>query len=269
MSNADAVVYEPASAERAVGVLRLNRPDNRNSMTGELLDAFALAVADARRDKLARAIVLTGSGSCFSAGADLRSQIQRDGDANGPARMPHEGSFAMYTAFLSLLDVEVPVVGALNGHAVGGGFGLALLCDIRVGNIEARYGANFARLGLHSGLGISYTLPRIVGASNAAELLYTGRLVQGAEALRMGILSRAVVAAEVVATALEIATEIAKSAPIAVRMMKATMKQNLGWDVAQAAWNEAYAQSATIATRDFQEGMAALLGKREPVFEGR
>src|SRR5690606_16807219 len=95
---------------------------------------------------------------------------------------PHERSYAMYEPFLSVLDIEVPVIAALNGHAVGGGFGLALVCDLRIAAREARYGANFARLGLHAGMAISYLLPRIIGPVRAAELLFTGRLIDGREA---------------------------------------------------------------------------------------
>src|SRR6185369_8604145 len=124
-----------------VGVITLDRPDNRNSMTPELLDAFAAASASARAAGL-RALVITGTGNCFSAGADFKFGAQR---AEG---LPHERSFAMYVPFLSLLDVEVPIIGALNGHAIGGGFGLALLCDLRIGALEGKYGANFVKLGL-------------------------------------------------------------------------------------------------------------------------
>jgi enoyl-CoA hydratase/carnithine racemase len=263
----DAVLYEPATAEQPIGLLRLNRPDARNSMSGELLDAFAIRAKEAAGDALARAVIVTGSGTCFSAGADLRGDIQRHGD--GPARMPHEASYAMYTSFLSILDVPVPVLGALNGHAVGGGFGLSLLCDIRIGARTAKYGANFARLGLHSGLGISYTLPRLIGVSRASELLFTGRLIDGEEAERIGLLSKAVAPDAVLGEALALAREIAAAAPIAVRGMKATMRHGLGWDVREAAWQEAYAQSATVQTADFDEGVKALLEKRPPRFEGR
>src|SRR5262245_58001259 len=109
-----------------IGVLTLNRPDNRNSMTPELLDAFAAASAVARADAGARCLVITGSGSCFSAGADFKSMLQRD-DAARPLT-PAERSFAMYEPFLSVLDIEVPVIAACNGHTVGGGFGLSLVC---------------------------------------------------------------------------------------------------------------------------------------------
>ena len=110
----------------------------------------------------------------------------------------------MYEPFLSLLDIEVPVIGALNGHAVGGGFGLALVCDLRIGALEAKYGANFVALGLAPGMAISYLLPRLIGVARASELLLTGRLVDGAEAERIGIVNRAVPAAEVLAEAMAI-----------------------------------------------------------------
>lgn len=261
----DAVLYEAASAEKGIGLLRLNRPDGRNSMTPELLDAFALRVTDARRDPHLRCLILTGTGSCFSAGADFKSQIQRGGDT---FRLPHEQSFAMYTSFLSLLDVEVPVVGALNGHAVGGGFGLALLCDVRIGALSAKYGANFARLGLHPGMGITFTLPRLIGLPRASELLYTGRLVSGDEAERLGILGSAVPADSVLERALEVAAEIAASAPLAVRLTKRTLTADLHIQIREAAHREAFAQAATVATADFKEGMGALLDKREPHFTG-
>lgn len=267
----DAVLYSPArpyaEPDGGIGVITLNRPDGRNSMTSELLDAFAARVREAKADHELRCLVVTGSGACFSAGADLKAQIQRQDE--GRVRLPHEASYAMYTAFLSLCEVEVPVIGALNGHAVGGGFGLALLCDIRVGNLAAKYGANFTRLGLHPGLGIAYLLPRLIGVSAASELLYTGRLVDGAEAARLGIVSYAVGADEVMERALAIAREIAAAAPLAVRTTKATMRRHLGWDVAAAAEREAFAQAATVMTEDFKEGMEALLGKREPRFKGR
>src|SRR5687767_11631470 len=144
----EAVSYK---ADGMIGVITLNRPDNRNSMTPELLDAFAVASAAARADTSIRCVVVTGTGKCFSSGADFKSNLQRDaGEA------PHERSYAMYAPFLSLLDIDVPVIGALNGHAVGGGFGLALICDLRIGAVDAKYGANFVTLGLAPGMSISY-----------------------------------------------------------------------------------------------------------------
>src|SRR5688572_13093653 len=188
----------------------MDREANRNSMTPELLDAFAAASTAAREDSEARCLVVTGSGGYFSAGADFKSNVQR----GAGHQLPHERSFAMYEPFLSVLDIEVPVVAALNGHAVGGGFGLALLCDIRIASSTSKYGANFCRLGLAPGLAISYLLPRLIGASMAAEMLYTGRLVDGDRLVEMGLASRALPSDQVLSAALELAADIAASAPL-------------------------------------------------------
>jgi enoyl-CoA hydratase/carnithine racemase len=247
-----------------IGVLTLNRPDNRNSMTPELLDAFAAASAEARAAHL-RCLVVTGSGACFSSGADFKSTVQRAGDHATPS----ERSYAMYEPFLSLLDLEVPVIGALNGHAVGGGFGLALVCDLRIGALEARYGANFVKLGLAPGMSISYLLPRLVGMARASELLLTGRLVDGAEAERLGIVNRAVPAAEVLGEAMVLARTIADNAPFAVRETKRAIRRGLGLEIRDAARAEAYVQAQSLTMEDAREGIAALLAKRPPRFTGR
>lgn len=251
--------------EDRVGVITLDRPDNRNSMTPDLLDAFAAVSATARADTDARAVVVTGAGATFSTGADFKSTLQRDGDH----RAPNERSFAMYQPFLSLLEIAVPVIGALNGHAVGGGFGLALVCDLRIGALDAKYGANFVRLGLGPGMAISYLLPRLIGVARASELLLTGRLVDGAEAERLGILNRAVPAADVLPQAMALATEIANNAPLAVRATKRAIRRGLELHVEDAARAEAFAQAETIATEDAREGISALLAKRAPQFTGR
>lgn len=264
MSSDPAVLY---AREGHVGVITLNRPDNRNSMTPELLAAFHDCARQAAADHEARCVVITGTGRCFSAGADFNSNIQIEGE--GRTLQPHESSYAMYIPFLSVLDIEVPVIAALNGHTVGGGFGLCLVCDLRVANTEAKYGANFARLGLHSGMAVSYLLPRIIGPSKAAELLFTGRLVKGGEAERLGIVGQAVAPDEVLSVAMALAAEIAECSPVAVRMMKRSFYRGLGWDVRGAAHDEAYAQAVTVQTADCREGVEALLQKRTPEFEGR
>lgn len=245
-----------------IGVLTLNRPDQRNAMTPELLSDFAVAVAEAKADRGARAVVLVGRGSCFSAGADLHSSL-KTGDPNA---LPHERSFAMYEPFLELRNVRVPVIAALQGHAVGGGFGLSLMADIRIANERDKYGANFARLGIHSGMAISFMLPRLIGVSRAAELLYTGRLVIGAEAERIGLVSEALPGEQVLPRAMALAEEIAISSPRAVRLMKQTMTTLLDWDVVGAARHEALLQSESLTTADATEGLAAMREKRTPQF---
>jgi len=258
----DAVRYE---AHDQVGVITLDRPDNRNSMTPELLDAFARASAAARADGAIRALIVTGTGTCFSAGADFKSGVQRGDDA----LPPHERSYAMYEPFLSLLDVEVPIIGALNGHAVGGGFGLALVCDLRIAAVECKYGANFVAVGLAPGMAITHLLPRLVGVARASELLFTGRLVDGAEAERLGIVNRAVPAMQVMGEAMTLARGIAANAPFAVRATKSAIRRGLGTEIRAAARAEAHDQAASLTMDDAREGMAALLAKRKPVFTGR
>ncbi len=264
MSDQQAVIVKEIGH---IAQIQLNRPHNRNSMTPELLDAFAAAVAQVRDLAQIRCVVVTGSGDNFSAGADFRSQIQRD--EPGQFRTSAERSYAMYTPFLSLLDLEVPVIGALNGHAIGGGFGLALVTDLRIACVTAKYGATFARLGLHSGMAISYLLPRLVGVQRAAELLFTGRVFHGDEGERMGLFLQALPSADVLPAAMALAEQIAANAPIAVRLMKKSFYEMQGWDPRAAAWREAFAQATTVDTADAKEGMAALLGKRRPVFDGR
>ncbi len=257
-----AVLYEAADR---IGMVTLNRPDQRNAMTPELLDGFSEAIGEALADKEIRCLVITGTGRCFSAGADLRSSLQRS-DLGKPSR---DASFAMYEPFLQVLDLKVPVIAAMNGHTVGGGFGLTLLADIRVANVDAKYGANFARLGIHSGLGISYLLPRLVGLAQASELLFTGKLIRGSEALQIGLATHAVQAEEVLPTAMGLAREIARSAPRAVQQMKASIRRGLRWEIREAAFEEAGLQAASLDTEDAAEGIAAILQKREPEFAGR
>lgn len=260
----DAVLY---AVHERVALITLNRPDNRNSMTSELLDGFAAATKRAAANRDVRCVVVTGTAKYFSAGADFKAQLQRADE--GANKLPHERSYAMYEPFLELVDVAVPVIGALNGHTVGGGFGLSLLCDIRLAAKDAKYGANFCRLGLAPGMAISYTLPRIVGPQRAAELLYTGRLFDGDEAVSLGYAMRALPAASVLPEALLLARAIAASAPQAVRQTKLMMRRALGYDPRGHAALEAYTQAETIGTEDAREGIAALLEKREPTFTGR
>ena len=249
-----------------VGVITLNRPDNRNSMTPELLGSFSEVSARVRKDRSLRAVVITGNGRCFSAGADFKSNIQ----IGDETLLDHERSFQMYEPFLSVLDIEVPVIGALNGHAVGGGFGLSLVCDIRVAHRGSKYGANFTKLGLSPGMSISYLLPRLVGPSRANELLFTGSLVNGDEAERIGLASSAHETPEqVLEAAMQMANTIASCAPVAVRLTKQGIRQQLGWDVRAGAHRESFAQAATLKMQDAKEGMAALLEKRDPVFRGK
>lgn len=251
--------------EDHIVTITLNRPDNRNSMTPDVLGGFIEAVESVKSDRDIRCVVITGRGKSFSAGADFKS-----GTPGGIGDLPpNERSMNAYRPFLSVLEIEAPVIGALNGHAIGGGLGLALVCDIRVANEEAKYGANFTRLGLHPGMATTYLLPRFVGIPRAAELLLTGRIITGREAADFGLMNYAVPADQVLDKAMELAREVAACAPVANRWTKRSLYQNAGWDPVLAAQHEAEVQSRTIETEDHVEGVRALLEKRTPEFHGK
>lgn len=252
------------NVEDMVGLITLNRPDNRNSMDSETMPAFLEAIEQVKKDNELRCLIITGTGKSFCAGADFRnSPIDMSGG------LPHENLMNTYGPFLKISEIKIPVIAAMNGHAIGGGFGLALICDIRIANRKAKYGANFAKLGLHTGMATSYMLPRIVGLPRANELLLTGRLIDGLTAERIGLVNYALEEDQVLNKAWEIAREIASCAPVAVRMIKRSILRGISWDPISAAEIEAHYQSRTFEMEDAREGITALLEKREPVFQGR
>jgi len=243
--------------------IQLNRPENRNSMNSDLMSAFFKAVEGVKSDQETRCLVITGSGNTFCSGADFKS-----GGEDDLFQLPNVAFMNIYRPFLELQQLSIPIIGALNGHAIGGGFGLSLMCDLRVANRDAKYGANFAKLGIHSGMAISYLLPRLVGLPRANELLFTGRLIDGTQSLEMGLVNYAEPAEQVMVRAMALAEEIASSAPVAVSMMKRSIYRGLNWDAIAAAEWEAHCQSRTFEMEDAKEGIAALLEKREPSFKG-
>ncbi len=258
-----AVLYE---VEDAIATVTLNRPENRNSMTRDVLEGLGAAVQEIREDRGVRCVIITGRGKSFCAGADFKDQAAQ---GEGPlAPKPQERAYAMYANFLSLLDIEVPVIAAMQGHAIGGGLGLAVVCDLRVASREARYGANFVRLGLHPGMAMTYLLPRLMGVPRAVEFLLTGRIVKGEDAAEAGLVHYAVEPDQVMEKARELAREIAGAAPLAVRWTKKSIYNGLEWNPAKAAEHEAHVQSRTIETDDFREGVSAMLSRREPNFVG-
>ncbi len=243
--------------------ITLNRPNNRNSMDGEVMPAFLEAVKQVQKDDDTRCLIITGTGKSFCAGADFKNRsVQKEN------LMPHEQLMDVYEPFLNVGEVRVPTIAAMNGHAIGGGFGLAMICDIRVANRNSKYGANFVRLGLHSGMALSYMLPRLIGMPRAGELLYTGRLIDGDAAEKMNLVNYVADADKVLTKAWELAEEIASAAPAAVRMIKQSVYRGFAWEPRRAAEIESYCQSRTIETEDAKEGITALLEKRKPEFKG-
>lgn len=246
-----------------ISQITFNRPEQRNSMGKETMAAFAIALDELLDDQECRCVIITGKEGHFCSGADFKGDLFEMGDV-----LPHEYLYGTYTPFLRLLQVKVPIIAAMNGHAIGGGLGMSLVCDMRIASKSSLYGANFARLGFHSGMGISYTLPRLIGLPKAMELLMTGRLIKGEKAEAMGIANYAVEQEQVLGKAWELAEEIAINAPLVLRMMKQSVMEGLALNIEQAAEWEAKNQAITFETVDSKEGVAALLEKRVPVFTG-
>ena len=237
----------------AVAAVEMHRPP-ANFLDRDMLAAVASAILAVDADPDVRCIVLGSEGKHFCAGVDLRGI-----DANGIR--------AVYREALRLFTGRKPIVAAVQGAAVGAGLGLALAADFRVVADNARFSANFARLGFHQGFGLSVTLPRAVGHQRALELFYTGRSVPGVEAGEIGLCDR-VVTGDPRTGATELAEEIAGSAPLSLMAIRATMRRDVVAGVAAALDQEALAQAALLGTADFAEGLAATIGKRAPEFRG-
>jgi len=251
-----------ALGEDFVATVELHRPPD-NYFDRALISALADTYHALDADPGCRAIVLAAEGKHFCAGANL------SGGPGGPGGGQADGVGSLYREAIRLFEATTPVVAAVHGAAIGGGLGLACSADFRVGCPEARFAANFARLGFHHGFGLSVTLPAIVGPQRSLELLYTGRRIGGEEAARIGLCDRLVPADQVRAAAHALAAEIAGSAPLAVRSIRATMRGQLADQVRAATAREGAEQDRLRETADWREGVRAMAERRAPRFEER
>lgn len=254
MTDSPYVTVEAAGDDH-VAVVRLNRPPN-NFFSLAMIDGLAGALEALDDDRACRAVVIAATGKHFCAGADF------SGDS------PAYSTDDLYSAAVRLFRTRKPTVAAVQGAAIGGGLGVAMAADFRVAAPEARFSANFARLGFHQGFGLSVTLPRVVGEQHAAELLYTGRRIGGEEATAIGLADRCVPLAEVLVAAHDVAADIAGSAPLAVESIRATLRGDLADRVVAATEREAAEQQRLRATPDFAEGTRAMAERRRPNFTG-
>ena len=248
-----------------VVLLTLALPDKRNAMTGELTAQWGEAVASLRGDRTVRCVVVTGEGKAFCAGGDV-SWLASEPDAS-PAQL-RDRMLPFYTTWLSLRQLDVPSIAAVNGAAVGAGGALALSCDLRYAGASAKFTVPFGQLGMAAGMATTWLLPEVVGLAHARELLLTGRVVDAQEMLRLGLCSAVYDDADLVARALEHAGQVASGAPVAQRFHKIALADGGHASFEDALRWEALAQPVTLATADLQEGLKARAEKRKAVFTG-
>jgi enoyl-CoA hydratase/carnithine racemase len=240
--------------EGHVALIEMQRPPH-NFVDIHFVRQLADILEALDADTNCRAVVLASGMKSFCAGADFSS----DGAGKDPS--------PFYAQAMRLFHSKKPRIAAVKGAAVGAGMGLALVADFRIVCDEARFSANFNRLGFHPGFGMSVTLPRIVGEQKAALLFYTGRRISGTTAFEMGLADDLVPQSDVTAKAVELAQEIAASAPLAVESTRETLRLGLADCITAANQRELAIQLPQFRTADFREGVAAMAGRRLPVFQ--
>ena len=228
------------------------------SLIRDLADAFTALDGEAR----CRVIVLASAGKAFCGGADL----QAPGGLSASGGM--EAINPLYTEAVRLFSCRKPIVAAVQGSAVGAGLGLALVADFRIASPEARFSANFVKLGFHPGFGISHTLPRVIGEQKAALMMLTGRRIKPEEALAWGLVDAVAPAESLRREALLLAREIAENAPLAVQSTRSTIRGDLAETVRAQTDIEFREQSWLKATADFAEGVRAVAERRPGAFVG-
>ena len=251
----------------AVAVLIMNRPDRLNALNNELATALNEALGRIAKDESVRAVVLTGAGRAFCAGGDLA--LIGKGRATGDTQSMEPLLRSGMQAVLTMRIMPQPVITAVNGAAAGAGMNIALAADIRIAAEEATFGQNFAKVGLFPDFGGTYFLPQLVGPAKAAELFYTGDMIDAKTALRLGIVNQVVSAAQLEAEVKTLAQKIAQGPPLAIRAVKKALFSNEEGRLKEALEREVQEQIRCYLSDDCSEGIRAFFEKRQPHFRGK
>ena len=255
------------SVRDGIAVLVMNRPERMNALNDELATALHSSLQRIAKDDSIRVIVLTGAGRAFCAGGDL-GVIGKGREANNLKQLEPILRAGM-GAVLTMRTMPQPVIAAVNGAAAGAGMNVALAADIRISAEEATFGQNFAKVGLFPDYGGTYFLPELVGPSKAAEMFYTGDMIDAATALRLGLVSRVVPAAQLEAEVKILAQKIASGPPLAIRAVKKVLFAEQKEALERALEAEVEHQMKCFASEDCLEGVHAFFEKRAPKFQGR
>ncbi|MDE2435396.1 MAG: crotonase/enoyl-CoA hydratase family protein [Sphingomonadales bacterium] len=265
----DAVLYEAAA--NGVVTLTINRPELRNPISeADVIEGLLGALVRIEADPSVRVAILTGAGKAFSSGGNINAMKAGAGGLNGglPARTRGNYKRGIQRLPLAFAALEVPVIAAVNGPAIGAGLDLACMCDVRIAGESAKFAESFVKLGIIPGDGGAWLLQRVVGFSKAAEMSLTGDILDAAEALACGLVSRVVPDAELLPVARTLADRIAANPPFAVRMTKRLLWEARRADLPTVLEMSAAMQAVAHATADHEEAVDAFLEKRNPVFKG-
>jgi enoyl-CoA hydratase len=251
------------SEKDGIYVVTLNRPQERNAMNQAMADEFYEAVSKIRSDSQARAVVMTGAGGAFCAGADLGllPLWQKE-----PVARIQRSMFDFYGRFLSATELEIPTIAAVGGPAIGAGACLALSCDMRIASEDAVIAFSFIKLGLNPGMGAEYFLTRLAGPAVAMELLLTGNAISAREALRLGLVNRVVPPGELLDQSLALARQIADMPTLPVRVIKASAYAASRATLKEVLQKQAAFQSICYQSGDVEEGVRAIRERRAPRF---
>ena len=266
------IILEKDSSEH-IARLTINRPNRRNALNDAATGEMGQAIDEVAADDDVRVLVITGAGQSFCAGADLAALK----GGSEPGVLASENTDDIRRGFqlgqrmiLGLQRMEKPVIAMINGTAVGAGFDLACACDIRIASTKARFMVAYVRIGLFPGFGGTWLYPRTLGSmGKAAEMLFTGDVMEADEAYRLGFLNRLVDEDELESTTMEMARKIASGPPVAIRLSKLMLYKGLEFDLDTALKMAAAAETITLTSHDHEEGIQAMRESRKPNYEGR
>ena len=251
-----------------VVTLTMNEPERRNPLTGNTaVPEFIAAIDRIHNDRQVRAVILTGAGSAFSSGGDVRNMLrQANGEVSG-MEIRHEYRTGIQRIPLALFNLEVPVIAAVNGAAIGAGLDLACMCDVRIASEKAKFAESFVKLGIIPGDGGAWLLTRLIGMSRAAEMAFTGDTIDAKQAEQWGLVSRVVPPEQLLPAANELAARMAANPGHAVRLAKRLLRESLHTRLDTLLEMAAAFQALAHQTDDHREAVAAFLEKRPPVFK--
>jgi len=255
------LIYEK---KENIGFLTINRPEKMNAISNELTSELRQFLDEVENDEELRVLIITGKGDkAFIAGADIKELVDRD------ARMGRKVSHERQEIFSRIENLQIPVIAAVNGYALGGGLELALACSIRICSERAQFGAPEVKLGIIPGDGGTQRLPRLIGLGRAMEMILTGDFIDAQEAFRIGLVNKVFPHEELMEKAMELAQKIASRPPLAVRYAKEAVNRSQEGDKASGFALESYLHALSCTTEDKKEGVSAFLEKRKGKFKGK